>query len=109
MAKMRQLQLQLAIPEQAVMKGFCYAFSSKLLEKLKRLWIEGKVFLDHRRAEENPKNPFSTYRLAFAVICHLDEQIKFHITIYQGEELCWNDLVSLIRTTEEFLAIFEKR
>ncbi len=99
----------LLIEQRAVMSHFCYGYTRALLNKLKKLQEEDRIFSDGLEdAQENAtlghRNEFTS--IADVVINHLTEQVsnspfKGDLTVPDGVE----DYISLL---EEFLAIFEQ-
>jgi hypothetical protein len=93
-------QKQLLIPSQKVMSGFCYAFAKALLEKLKKLAGEDRVF---KKKNANPNLCTEMTEIAKSVISHLCDQLN----LSEKTDYAPTDITTLITTAEEFLTSFE--
>lgn len=97
-------EIKLVIPSDQVMDYFCYAHCKALLGKLKTLVKEDRVFVGGEvEARKSSNMNTTTTAIAQAVLSALHEQINFS----GGDNP--PDVDRLIKTTEEFLAIFEAK
>jgi hypothetical protein len=95
----------LLIPAQAVMNGFCYAYSLALLEKLSRMIQQDRVFVGgNEKAKRNPTDSFQLTEVADAVCSALGKQTG--ITLGQSSD---GRVSTFYSHVSEFLAIFEAR
>jgi len=92
MTRMKLEQKQLLIPADQVMNEFCYNFANALLEKLKELRDEDRIGGIHKFTD-----------IGGAVSESLSKQISYLYALNVP-----GDCNDLIKTAEEFLAIFEK-
>ncbi len=108
-----ELKLKLAL-QHDVINGFSYSYCRALLEKLKALKVERRVFEDNEKAAEcdeslkKGEGYFATKLtpIAYSVIDALDEQIEgFRL----GDIPKPSQVDAAIAVAEEFLAIFEKK
>ncbi len=108
MAKMKmKMQMQLQIPTDAVMSHFCYTYSKALLEKLKKLIQEDRIFLKGRSvAEAGPQLMRNITDITRSVMSNLGEQVLLYAPTSQPAPEHVDRFVSAI---EEFLAIFEAK
>lgn len=100
MSKIKQRLL--LIPETSI-EGFCYPFAENLLKKLKQLRDEGRIFKD----EKESGNFRETTKIAEAVMKNLIKQIDYSST--EPDSVSISEIDILIKTSEEFLAIFQKK
>ena len=103
----KQIQIQLLL-EDDVINGFSYSFTKTLLEKLKKLLEEGKAW-DNQLITllDEPAKQVKLTPVATCVIVYLSKQLNNTPLSPEGYSTPL-DMEMLKRTTEEFLAIFEK-
>lgn len=98
-------QLELTL-KQDVINGFSYSFTNSLLEKLKKLKEEDRIFKDgwEKATEVETRNhcTSSITKIASVVINYLDDQIRAGC----GSDMKPTTIDNLITTGEEFLSIF---
>lgn len=92
--------------------GFCLPFAEALLEKLKALKAEGKIF---EGDDEDDKDDNDEYRkltpIAGIVLGYLVNQIDFadqYLSLGRKMDASANLIDQIVRVSEEFLAIFRK-
>lgn len=99
----RQTQkLELTL-EQDVINGFSYSFTKSLLEKLKKLKKEDRVFEYGWKKATEERNPSDVTAIASVVISYLCDQIQTDLSVPRLKPI---DIDNLIATSEEFLSIF---
>ena len=87
-----------------VMSDFCYAFSRGLVDKLKKMMKEDRVFQGgNEKARKNPTLFMDLTPLAEVLAAKLGNQISWESSFNN-----WNNMKKLISVAEEFLAIFEE-
>lgn len=97
----RNLETKLSlIPEGIVMDGFCFSFTLCLLNKLKRLRAEGKIF------DQTDITFQCLESISRTVIEHLCKQIHYPTFAQLESGYIKNRVNDLIKVTEEFLEIF---
>jgi hypothetical protein len=107
------LEIKLAhrIRPEDVMVGFCYAFTYSLLQKLKTLAIEDKLFIAIKNGDR-----YKTSILGATLISHLADQTQINLCADEMDSLQFGsaDLAEkqklyglFVDLVEEFLSIFE--
>jgi hypothetical protein len=106
----RMSQEMICIPEYGIMNDFCYAFSKKVLEKLKLLVAEKRLFAEPMEEvkRNDLRNIDSKLTIIGSLVCtQLKNQMGLRIDSVKTEKS--NAIDELIKGVEEFLAIFEKK
>ena len=104
---MQRLKQMLIIEPKAVMNGFCYVYSLALLVKIQNLVADHRIFEDGNVYDESELSiQLRLSDIGSATIYALSqqiplEQVNFHSTSQ-------NDINKILKTAEEFLAIFQK-
>jgi len=99
---MSEQGLQLLLKDDVIV-GFSYSFSKALLEKLKALKKEDRIFEEEWKEAQNQDSSHLT-EIARCVMEHLETQLNCDISGFNPDKVdC------LISFAEEFLAIFEKK
>jgi len=89
-----------------VINGFSYSFSKALLEKLKQLKKEGRIFQEDTPCKKIEKNlPIRITTIAETVIYYLTSQMNLSC---DSSPIRPSKIEELIKVSKEFLAIFEK-
>ncbi|MBI5306678.1 hypothetical protein HZB04_03805 [Candidatus Wolfebacteria bacterium] len=97
---MKQTQELKLVLKNDVINGFSYSFSKTILEKLKEVVRDDRMF----------KNTYSSRRLtdiANTLVSHLYQQLCFYSSSFNVNDE--KTIKELIAVAEEFLAIFEKK
>jgi len=87
-----------------VINGFSLYFSRKLLEKLKKIRSEGKIY--------KGKDGREITKITSSVLAHLAQQMKGELQNLiesRMQIITADEIDEVISTTEEFLAIFEEK
>jgi len=105
----QRIECAIQIRPESVMTGFCYAFTHTLLQKLKKLNEEDKIFItDDKIAQMAP--------IVDGIICHLRSQLHFtlpleffgsHCQPLEHKEKREQIVNETIAVVEDFLEIFE--
>jgi len=125
MEKGPKLKLELCIEPKKEMRDFSYSYSKALLEKLKELIAEKKVFAtenEEKRFKENGGvgspygNNYEVKPIAVAVSRKLASQVfgsdNSFVNLtdeFKGDAKNIASIFKLVEITEEFLVIFEKK
>lgn len=91
--------------EQDVINGFSYSFTKALLEKLLILKASNRIFKEELPGEKSSVDYITD--IAHSVISYLISQVETTFSVSCTMSL--DEINDLIKTTQEFLAIFEEK
>lgn len=103
------MQMKLIVQQDQVMNSFCWAYSNALLQKIKRLIEEDRLFTDGNKEaeqrEEETRYGSEMTEIGYATMSTLAEQINSNSI--DGTTVSPSTVNQFIATAEEFLNIFK--